>query len=279
MSPKPGKDKTSIARVIAITSGRKGAGKTNIAVSFAIVLADLGNRVTLLDLDPGTAGVNMLMDIKPEYDIGNIINDGKSLESVITRTSYNVDVIHGISGDDSFTNLSEQQKENLAKAMGDLCRNNDYIIIDTKAGESHSTTTFTTAADEVIVVTTTDPEIVVDAYASIKLIKQHAPDMIIHLIVNRAENQNTAMATMNRMESIAKQFIHGHLEEDGYLPMDNSVMKAEAHHQPFVAYDPSSTASRSLIGITNVIINMHTSPLSYVQGEQDGFFVRLMNKL
>ena len=270
---------TDIARVITITSGDKEVGKTSLAVSFAIVLAKLGNRVTLLDMDPSTTGINMLMGINPDHDLGHILNEGKSLDSVITSTSYNVDVIRGISGDDSLTDLSEQQKENLSKAMGELCHSNDYIIIDTKAGESHAATILTKAADEAIVVTTTKPDAVVEAYAAIKLIKQNTPDMTIHLIVNKAENENEATATMNRLEKIAEQFKLGHLEEDGFIPLDNSVMKAVAHQQPFVIYDPASVASQALTGITNIIINRHTSPISYVPGQQDGFFVRLKREL
>ncbi len=275
----PGDKKTDIARVIAITSGDKEVGKTSIAVSFAIVLANLGNRVTLLDMNPSSTGVNMLMNIEPEHNLGHILNEGKSLDSVITRTPYSVGVIHGMSRDDSLTDLSEQQKENLSKAMGELCHSNDYIIIDTKAGESHAATILTKAADEVIVVTTTKPDAVVDAYAAIKLIKQNTPDMITHLIINKAESEKAATATMNRLEKIAEQFMHGHLEDDGFIPLDNSVMKAEAHHQPFVIYDPAGVASQALTGITNIIINRHTSPISYVKGQQDGFFVRLKRDL
>lgn len=280
MAQKPiTEDKTSIARVIAVTSGRKGVGKTNIAASFAVVLAKLGNHVTLIDMDLGTVCANMLMDITPEHDIGDVINESKSLDSVITRTPYNVDVINGISGDDSLKNLSEQQQENIVKVADSLCHNNNYIIIDTKAGASYNTTVFTSTADEVIVVTTTDPEAVVDAYAAIKLIKQSSPQMVIHLIINMAKSENDAMTTMERIESIAKQFMDGHFEEDGYIPMDKSVVEAETHHQPFVVYDPASTASRALTGITNIITNMHTSPLYYESGEQNAFFVRLISKL
>ncbi|MDH5191527.1 MAG: AAA family ATPase [Gammaproteobacteria bacterium] len=274
-----GENKTEIARVIAVTSGRKGMGKTNIAVSFAIVLAELGNRVTLIDMDPGVAGVNMLMDIKPEYNIGNVINDGKPVQSAITHTAYRVDILPGISADNALVGLSETQKENLFKAADSLCHNNDYIIIDTKAGESKDSEIVMQAADEVIVITTTDPEAVMDAYATIKLIKQGSPDIIIHLVINRAESEKAAINTMRKVGSIVEQFIHGQLEDDGYLPTDNAVMKAEAHNKPFVVYDPASVATQALKGITNAIINKHTSPLTYVRGEKEGFFVRLKNRL
>ncbi|MDH5436355.1 MAG: P-loop NTPase [Gammaproteobacteria bacterium] len=274
-----GENKTEIARVIAVTSGRKGMGKTNIAVSFAIILAELGNRVTLIDIDPGVAGVNMLMDIKPEYNISHILNEGKPLQSVIMHTPYRVDVLSGVSGGGALLGLSEPQKENLFKLMDFLCHSNDYIVIDTKAGVSEDSEILTKAADEVIVITTTEPEAILDAYATIKLIKQNSPDIVIHLVVNRAESEKEAAATIKKMGSIAEQFIHGHLEDDGYLPMDSSVMKAEAHRKPFVIYDPASASTRALQGITNAIINKHTSPLSYVHGEKDGFFVRLKRGL
>jgi len=267
------------ARVIAVTSGKGGVGKTNIAVSLSLALADLGNKVTLVDMDLGLGNVNTIMKLNPESDLGDVINGTKELEAIIIKTTHGLNVVPGVSGDEHLANLRDDQKEKLVKAMEKLCKNNDYVIIDTGAGISHNTTIFTTTADEAIVITTPEPTAMMDSYAAIKIIKNKAPDIVIHLIVNMTRSEKEALATMQKMESMAQHFIHGHLEEDGYVPMDNQVMDAVRHRQPFILYNPSCDASMALVGIANVLTNFHTSPHGQVRVEKESFFNRLMNTI
>lgn len=271
--------KTKTARVIAVTSGKGGVGKTNIAVSLSLILAKLGNKTTLIDMDLGLGNVNTIMKLVPESDLRDVINGTKELESIIIKTTHGLDVVPGVSGDEHIANLSNGQKEKLVKTMEKLCKGNDYVIIDTGAGISHNTTVFTTTADEVIVITTPEPTAMMDAYAAIKVIKKKAPEIVIHLLVNMARNEREAIATMKKMVSIVKHFIHAHIEEGGYVPMDNKVMDAVRNRQPFILYDKTCDASMALISFANVITNMHRSPHRQIRNRSEGFFTRLMNAI
>ena len=267
------------ARVIAVTSGRGGVGKTNFSASLSIVLAELGNSVTLLDMDLGQTNVSMLLDIKPEYNLDDIVSGNKGIDAISVTTQYGVRIVRGASGDEVLAELDDEKKKKLVNAMERLCIANDYVIIDTGAGYSKNTGIFTESADEVIVVTTPGATSMMDAYAAIKLMKQHVPDMFIHLVVNMARGEQEARNAISKLQSMASHFIHGRLEEDGFIPMDDKVKDAVKHHTPFIIYDPACFASLALTRIANTITNMHTSPSGHIHDRKETFYSRLLHAL
>ncbi len=275
----PSKAVSTSARVIAVTSGKGGVGKTNIAVSLSIALSDMGHRVTLMDMDLGMGNVDILLNISPEHDIGDVVAGRMEIEDVVVETPLKLKVVPGVSGDEHLANLSEHDKRHLTNMLEHLCYENDFVIIDTGAGIGRNTTMFTTTADEAIVVTTPEPTSMMDAYAAIKTIKKKSPDTMIHLLVNMARGEKEARAAIKRMSSIASHFIGGHLEEDGYILFDDAVAKSVRYRRPFILHDPLSQPSRAILNIARTIVDIKPEHHVYMENHQPGFLSRLLRAI
>lgn len=150
-------------RIIAITSGKGGVGKTNIAVNMAIAYAQLGKKVILIDGDLGMANVNVLLNVVPQYNLMNVINKKRTMKEIILDTEFGIKFIAGANGFSKIANLSVVELEYFAKQFSEL-GNADIIIIDTAAGIANNVLQFVAAADEVYVVTTPEPTAITDAY-------------------------------------------------------------------------------------------------------------------
>ena len=157
------------SRIIAITSGKGGVGKTNIAINMAIAYARIGKRVLLIDGDLGMANVNVLMNVIPKYNLLHVVNRQKSMAEIITKTELGFDFIAGANGFSRIANLTEEELEYFTREFATL-DNFDIILIDTGAGISNNVLQFVEAADEIIIVTTPEPTAITDAYGIIKII-------------------------------------------------------------------------------------------------------------
>ena len=150
-------------RIIAITSGKGGVGKSNLAVNMAIAYAQQGKKVILIDGDLGMANVNVLMNIVPQYNLMQVINRQNTMQEIITETEFGIKFIAGANGFSKIANLSVEELDYFAKQFSQL-GNADIIIIDTGAGIANNVLQFVAAADEVYVVTTPEPTAITDAY-------------------------------------------------------------------------------------------------------------------
>ncbi len=269
---------TEHARVITVTSGKGGVGKTNIAVSLAIALANLGRRVTLIDMDLGLANVDLLLNLHVGANLSDVIAGRKRVDEILVDTPYKVRVVPGASGDDHLANLSPAEQHQLAEALTHLTGDTDYLIIDTGAGISRNTTMFTTSADEVLVVSTPEPTAMLDAYAVIKTVKKLAPRVSLHLLVNMARSEADARNAMRRISHIALNFIDSRLEEDGFILQQPEVAQAVRRRRPFIAEYPSCEASHSIRRIARALVE-HPPAHAETPEHPEGFVARLMHAL
>ena len=182
-------DRNHKTRIIAITSGKGGVGKTNLAVNMSIAYAQLGKKVILIDGDLGMANVNVLLNIVPQYNLMQVINGQKKMSEIILDTEFGIKFIAGANGFSKIANLSVEELDNFAKEFSALS-NADIIIIDTGAGIANNVLQFVAAADEVYVVTTPEPTAITDAYGIIKIITTELVnrDINLKLLVNRVHS-------------------------------------------------------------------------------------------
>ena len=228
-------------RIIAITSGKGGGGKSNFAVNMAIAYAQLGKKVILIDGDLGMANVNVLLNIVPQYNLMHVINKKKSMKEIIMDTEFGIKFIAGANGFSKIANLSVEELEYFAKQFSSL-GNADIIIIDTGAGIANNVLQFVAAADEVYVLTTPEPTAITDAYGIIKIITTEIVDRTVNLklVVNRVHSVEEGKRISERIINIVGQFLNYKVEYLGCVYEDPIVQASVIRQKPFMIVNPTS---------------------------------------
>ena len=217
-------------RIIAITSGKGGVGKTNIAVNMAIAYAQTGKKVILIDGDLGMANVNVLLNIVPQYNLMQVINHQNTMNEIILDTEFGIKFIAGANGFSKIANLTVEELDYFAKEFSKLS-NADIIIIDTGAGIANNVLQFVAAADEVYVVTTPEPTAITDAYGIIKIITTELVNQNINLklLVNRVHSADEGKRISDRIINIVGQFLNYKVDYIGFVYDDPVVQIGRAH--------------------------------------------------
>ena len=234
------------ASVIAITSGKGGVGKSNVAVNLAIKLSAAGRNVLLLDADLGLANADVLCNIDLPYNLSHVISRKKDLQEVIVKGPGGFRLVGGASGLPRMADLNEHERQRLIDSLGELEATADIILIDTGAGISPNVLSFTRAADSVLVVTTPEPTAITDAYAVIKVMTRDSTMGRISLLVNQALSAAEAQGVHERISRVAKQFLHVSVLDAGYVPGDENVPQAVRRRTPFVLSAPRCPASMAI---------------------------------
>jgi len=247
-------DGASSTRIIVITSGKGGVGKTSLSVSLAIALAQDGKSVTLLDADLGLANINVILGIIPKYNLYHVIKGKKKLKDIIIEVPEGIKIIAGASGFHQLANLDVKQRDEFVSSIGELA-NDDFLIVDTGAGISQNVLSFVMASDEVIVVTTPEPTAITDAYGIIKAIASQSNEKHIRLIVNRAQSVAEGKRVAQRVINIAGQFLNIKVEELGFVYEDIYVPKSVRNQKPFFVSYPKCKASGCIKIISDRINN------------------------
>lgn len=233
------------ARAVAVTSGKGGVGKSNVAVNVAIELAALGRRVTLLDADLGLANADVLLGLNPQSHLGHVLAGKCTLQDIILEVS-GLRLIPGGSGVAELASLTQEQNVRLISELRALECESDFMIIDTAAGIAGNVTGVLKAAAEVVIVTTPDPTAVVDAYATIKVLNQHAPSKTVWVVVNDVVAIGDAERVFNQLRATAARFLNQDIRFLGTIPHDSELVDAVREQVPVVEYAPETAASRSL---------------------------------
>lgn len=231
-------------KVIAVTSGKGGVGKTSFSINLGISLAQLGYQTFIIDCDLGTANVDVLLNLQPKYNIAHILNKQKDILDIIVEGPSGLQLVPGGSGLQNIADLEENQFNRLIDSFQVLEKFADFIIIDTGAGLSKNVVNFVLASDEIIVITTPEPHAITDAYAIIKVLDEHNPAVRPKLIVNKSESPEEAKKIADKMIQVADRFLNLRLEHFGYIIEDKSVWRAIKKLSPFVIAEPQSPAAQ-----------------------------------
>jgi flagellar biosynthesis protein FlhG len=268
-------NKINQARVIAITSGKGGVGKTNFAVNLGIALARMGSRVTLIDADLGLANVDVILGMIPQFNLGHVILGEKQISEVIINGPSGLKVVTSGSGLYKLANLSDKNLERCLEYLNEIEKSTDIMLIDTGAGLSRNVLKFVMAAGEVIVVTTPEPTALTDAYGVIKVITSADKKTPIWVVVNMIRTENEGNQSMDRLNTVSQRFLGVELAKIGYIPLDPIVSKAVKEQQPFIIGHPKSLAAQSINQIASNLLNGGSVP----PDNNLSFFERLVSKL
>lgn len=262
------------AKVITITSGKGGVGKTNITINLAVALSKLGYRVVVIDADLGLANVDVALGTMPKYSLVDVIKNGKNVLDVLCTGPNKVKFISGGSGVEELTRLTQMELENFVRNIALLDKIADVILIDTGAGISENVIRFVMAADDVVVITTPEPTATTDAYALIKAIGVRNKNKSIRLIINRTETAIEAQTAMQKLNNVSKKFLDVKLQFLGYVTNDTFVSKAVKQQKPFIMLYPECIASKNLSEIAKKIMKnpANVSKDSGIKGFFNRFF-------
>ncbi|MGI6669456.1 MAG: MinD/ParA family protein [Acetivibrionales bacterium] len=264
------------ARVITITSGKGGVGKSNITINLAIALSEQGYRTVILDADFGLANIDVLFGIVPRYTMLDMIKNQKSIFEILADGPKNTRFISGGSGVEDLVKLEKHQIIRFIDNMSFLDKIADIIIVDTGAGLSENVMSFVTAADDVILVTSPEPTSITDAYALIKMLSGIDRNKKVRLVVNRAESSKEANDVLNKLVLVAEKFLGMKLEPTGYILNDDAVIKAVKQQKPFILSFPKSRAAKSIIDISMKLTDSDAEEENMQSQGIRGFFYKLV---
>ncbi len=240
---------TSQARVLTITSGKGGVGKSNTAVNLAVQLSRLGKRVIIFDADIGLANVEVMFGAIPKYNLSDVLYKGMSMRDVITTGPMNIGFVSGGSGVVGLSNLTREQIISIVGKLSELDSLADIIIIDTGAGISDSVMEFVIASPEILLVTTPDPSSLTDAYSLIKMLDRsrrfHSTDTVINVIANKVTSEADGQAVYEKLNSVVSQFLNWNVNYLGLVPTDPVIEKAVRQQQVVSIYDPQAVSSQA----------------------------------
>jgi flagellar biosynthesis protein FlhG len=258
------------ASVIAITSGKGGVGKSNIAVNLAIKFAKSGKDVVLLDADLGLANADVLCNVELHANLSHVIARKMELRDVMTDAPGGFRLIGGASGLARMADLSDDDRQRVVNALAELEQQTDVIIIDTGAGISPNVLSFTRAADDVLVVTTPEPTAITDAYAVIKVVSRDGGHRRISLLVNQVKSANEGRIVYDRISQVAKQFLGTTVLDAGHMFSDEQVSAAVRRRTPFLLTHPYCAAGQCISQLAMRLERGVASPNDGV-----GFFNRM----
>ncbi len=246
-----------VARVITVTSGKGGVGKSSVSVNLGIQISKMGKKVIILDADFGLANVEVMLGIRPKYTLADLIFHGKGIEDIITEGPCGIGFISGGSGIQELANVTKEQILYLTKKLYVLDELADVIIIDTGAGITDSVLEFVTASSEVLLVTTPEPTSITDAYALLKTLNKKAEfssdNTIIKMIANRVSSYEEAKQLFNKLNLVVDKFLDFNIEFLGAVPQDNTVSKAIMQQKPYSMVYPHSPSTKAIIEISNML--------------------------
>jgi len=259
------KDKVKVKlnnmRVIAVSSGKGGVGKTNLVVNLALALAEHKYKIIILDGDLGLANVDVAFGVIPDYNIRHLITGQKKIEDILYPVVRGVTIFPGASGISELANLDRGQLENVLVNMGRLENMADILLIDTGAGLGHTVLNFISASDDVIVVLTPEPPAMTDAYGLIKAIKNMQTKVNVNVVVNMVENELEAQQTYERLEQAVKRFLGLPINLLGWIYKDPLVNRSVLNQKPVGFTNSRSPAYKCIQGIaSNIMRNYLQTP-------------------
>ncbi|RIX51808.1 MinD/ParA family protein [Paenibacillus nanensis] len=243
-------------RIVTVTSGKGGVGKSNFSLNFAITLQRLGKKVLVFDADIGMANIDVLMGKSSPYSLYHLLKHEKTIWDIISVGPEGLHYIAGGSGFKDLLELSEDQLNRFAAEIEKLHGEYDYILFDTGAGLSKETVKFISSAQETIVVTTPEPTSITDAYALIKMVKAMDMSISFRLVVNRASDYREGRETAEKISLVASRFLHYEIPTLGILPDDPHVSKAVKRQVPFIIAFPDSEAAVALTRIAKQFLEI-----------------------
>ena len=271
------------ARVITVTSGKGGVGKTSISINLAIQLTRLGKRVVVFDADFGLANIEVMLGVRPQYNLADMMFRGKDLTDIITQGEEGISFISGGSGIQELASMNREQVMYLTSRLIALDKLADVIIVDTGAGISDSVLEFVLASTEVLLVATPEPTSITDAYALLKALNRKEEfvkeDTSIKMISNRVTSVAEGQSLYEKMSVVSDKFLNIPITYLGSVPMDEQISKAVMRQKPVSVINPEAPSARAIKQIAETLLDLETEELSDKRGMFQLFSNLIRNRM
>ena len=238
-------------KVIAVTGGKGGVGKTNVSVNLSLAMGELGHRTVLMDADLGLANVDVLLGLRPKKTIADVLNGDCGLEEVMLDVSDHLKIVPACSGTQEMTALSPHEHAELIHAFNAVANDIDVLVIDTAAGISDSVVSFVKAAQEVLVVVCDEPTSITDAYALIKLLNRDYNMTRFRVLANMVRGEQEGRNMFGKLLTVTDRFLDVTLQYVGSIPYDDNVRKAVQRQVAVLKAFPKSKVSLAYKQLAN----------------------------
>ncbi|NMM61439.1 MinD/ParA family protein [Clostridium sp. P21] len=244
-------------RIITVTSGKGGVGKSNFVVNIAIAIQRMGKKVLIFDADIGMGNDDVLMGFLPKFNVYDIIFDNKSIEEVVIEGPLGVKLLPGGTGISKLEEVTEAQREDFINKLSEL-NDIDYVIMDTGAGVNRSVLGFITCCEELILITTPEPTSLTDAYSLLKTVNHFKVKDSAKIVVNKTIDAAEGEATYNKFYNVVKKFLNVKLQYLGNMSEDKKLIKAVRQQEPFLISYPNSDVARDIECIAKKIMGIES---------------------
>lgn len=242
-------------RVIVVSSGKGGVGKSTLALNLSLSLSSLGQRVILMDADLGMANIDIMLGLVPKFNLYHMIRDQKTLKDIIINGPSGLKIIPGGSGMNELANLREDELNRILLEMGRLDGEYDFMIVDTGAGISNNVIRFLLAADDVIILTTPEPTSLTDAYGIVKSVTRYGYKGNMFLVVNRVNKESEGILVAQKFKLVSEKFLDLDIKILGHILQDPQVELGIRRQEAFCQVFPKSIAAKNIMNMAEKLID------------------------
>jgi len=257
----------SSVRVISVTSGKGGMGKTNTVANLAVAFSRMGKRVLILDADLALGNVDVLFGVLPQFTLEDVFSGQKKLAEIIVKGPCGIQILPTGSGSDEMAELTAEQKIHFISELEQLEKSFDIFLIDTAAGISSNVLYFNAAAQEIIVIASAEPTSLTDAYAIMKVLSRRYQEKRFRLLVNMVRSEQEAKDVYRKLTLVTDRFLNITIDYIGFIPYDDYLKLAVSQQRAVVDIYPNAKCSQSYMRVANQVVQwpIPTDPKGSVQ--------------
>ena len=243
------------SRVLAITSGKGGVGKTNVVAGLALALAGMGQRVVIVDADFGLANLDILLGLNPEHTLESVLRGDRIMEEIMVEGPQGLRIVPASSGIQELTRLDDAAELRLIQGLQRVSEDADWLLIDTAAGVHDSVVKLLMATQQVLLVATPEPASLVDAYAMVKVLHLRDPEKPLRLLVNNAQGAEEAQETVEQLNLATRSFLGRSLDSIGFIPHDPALLQAVREQRSVVDRYPESPSAKAFRTLARTLLD------------------------
>lgn len=267
------------ARVITVTSGKGGVGKSNVSINLAVQFRRLGKRVIIFDADFGMANIEVMFGAIPKHNLSDLIYQGKNIRDIITTGPMDIGFISGGSGIAGMSNLGRDYINYLIQNLAELDLLADVIIIDTGAGIGDAVLEFLVASGEILLVTTPEPTSITDSYSLLKALNRHPnfnkEQTQIKVVANKVSSFDEGKQLFNKLNAVVNRYLKINLSFVSVIPEDSQLVKAVMQQTPISIQNPNAKSALAFADLANALETNALDPIYHKRG-MAGFFANMV---